>query len=163
MESVRAMKADKDIENFRKKINWSVRLVCLAVAVGCGGLIAAAVWLRPATGGYGTHIQLGFPSCGFLARTGYPCFGCGMTTSFSAMAHGQIGLAFSAQPIGAVGFVAVAIAGIAGLIELLTGWALLSRLRPRFWWIGLVVGVVLTGWACKLLIGVAAGKYPIGR
>jgi hypothetical protein len=113
--------------------------------------------------GYGTHVQLGLTSCGFLARTGYPCLGCGFTTSLAAMAHGRFGLALEANAFGVAVFAAVAAAAVLGLAEALTGRGWFNRLRLNRWW--LVVAVVgwLLAWAVKVAMGAAAGIYPIGR
>lgn len=145
------------------KVSWRIRLWCLAASAACATIILASAWLLPRPGGHGTHRQLGLPSCGYLARTGYPCPGCGVTTSIAAMACGQISLAFRAQPFGVVVFAGVVFTGAIGLVEFLTGWAGLSRIRPRLWWILPAVGVWLLGWACKLLTGIASGEYPVGR
>ena len=145
------------------KVSWKVRLLCLACIVSCAGFVFAAAMLLPQPGGHGTHLQLGLPSCGYLARTGYPCPCCGITTSVSATVHGRLGLAFRAQPFGVIIILSVVVLGIVGFVEFLTGRALLSRIRPRLWWLLLILGAWLLGWACKFLMGLAVGEYPVGR
>jgi uncharacterized protein DUF2752 len=68
-------------------------------AVPLAVLITAA-FLTPAPEGHGTHMQLGLPPCGFLVFTGYPCPGCGLTTSFAHMIRLEVGGAFHANPFG---------------------------------------------------------------
>lgn len=64
------------------------------------GTTAFGVILKPSPTGHATHTQLGLapcPSAVFLHR---PCPGCGLTTSFTAMIHGNLPLAFSSHPLG---------------------------------------------------------------
>jgi hypothetical protein len=138
-----------------------VRLLGLVVTLAVTGLLVAVGRLTPRANGYGTHTQLGMSSCGYLARTGYPCPGCGMTTSVAAMARGQASLAMRAQPFGAlVVILAVGLAG-AGLVQAVSGRNLLGRVRPRWWWLAVIVAAWLAGWGLKLVIGLAAGQYPL--
>ncbi len=76
-----------------------------------------------------------FPKCPFLALTGHWCIGCGMTRAAHALAHGDVGLAFSMNPLVVV---------LLGLSPILLGWywgwrprmfrPLMSILRePRLW------------------------------
>jgi len=140
-----------------------VRCGGLLVVVIAGTLLGIAAVLLPSARGHGTHVQLGLQSCSFLARTGYPCFGCGMTTSISAIMHGNVGLAFRAQVFGAVACIAVFLAVIIGAIQTVTGKNLFRYTRPRIWWIWIIVVVWLLSWAYKVAAGIAAGQYPIGR
>jgi len=71
-------------------------------------------WLRPDARGFGTHEQLGLEPCRFQAVTHIPCPGCGLTTSFAAMAHGHPLDAFAAHPMGpALFLLTVFVAGFA--------------------------------------------------
>jgi hypothetical protein len=136
------------------------RLLGLVVMAGCWGMILVGAWLTPHESGAGTHQELGLPTCDFMARTGWPCPSCGMTTSVSAMAHGRWRLALQAQPFGAALFLAAAALGTAGLAQLLSRRNLLAR--PRLWlWLGIFVLAGLpTGWALKLLTGWMDGSLP---
>jgi hypothetical protein len=59
-----------------------------------------AIALRPSPELHGTHQQLGLPPCPSVALFDRPCFGCGMTTSFTATVHGDLGTAWRAHPFG---------------------------------------------------------------
>lgn len=84
------------------RVVWAV-LFLLPAAV-----LALAAWLTPDPAGHGTHTQLGLPPCGFLLVTGLPCPGCGLTTAFSAMMHGDLVAAARANPFGVLLFAATA-------------------------------------------------------
>ncbi|MGA2266086.1 MAG: DUF2752 domain-containing protein [Phycisphaerae bacterium] len=128
----------------------------LAVAVL---LVAGA--LRPEPGGVGTHEQLNLPACSFLVRTGWPCPTCGLTTSLAAMAHGNVALAFSAQPFGVVIFLALIAAAVAGGVEALSRRPVFSFPRPAAWWVLAAAGGLVGGWAIKLAVGLACGRWPV--
>lgn len=82
-------------------------------------VLLTSAWLTPNPTGIGTHTQLGLPPCGFYEWTGLPCPGCGLTTCFAYMAHGNIFgaahanafgvllflLTLSSLPVSALGFV----------------------------------------------------------
>ena len=63
-------------------------------------MLITAATLTPSGAGHGTHTQLGLPPCGFLVYTGYPCPGCGLTTSFSHMIRLEVFGAIHANPFG---------------------------------------------------------------
>ncbi len=71
-----------------------------------------AAWLRPDPRGFGTHQQLGLPPCGFQRMTHVPCPGCGLTTSFAHMAHGQVLQALGSHLMGPVLFVITLAVGL---------------------------------------------------
>ena len=132
----------------------------MMLAVCCGSVIGLAVWLTPETAGVGTHRQLGLPKCSFLAQTGYPCPTCGMTTSVSAMAHGQFALALASHPFGVVLFSGLVVLAAAAVVEVLTGQSVLSRLgRPGRWVWTFVIGIP-AGWVLKLIWGIIDGTLP---
>lgn len=77
------------------------RLRALAIALLLLAPLIVASRLSPDPRGVGTHEQLellGLTRCPFLASTGNPCATCGMTTSFSHAAHGNLIASFVAQP-----------------------------------------------------------------
>ena len=81
----------------------------LATLVGFGGtaVFILAAMLNPYTPtgqprSLGTHEQLGLPPCGFRTLTGHPCPGCGMTTCFSLLAHGDFPAAWTVNWAGVI-------------------------------------------------------------
>ena len=58
--------------------------------------------LSPSHHLHGTHEQLGLPPCPSVMLFDRPCPGCGLTTSWTALLHGQIGLSFHAHPLGPI-------------------------------------------------------------
>ena len=75
---------------------WSHALLLLGVLV----MVAVGLYLTPDPAGHCTHQQLGLPPCTIYYLTGRPCPSCGLTTSVSAILHGQFGLAWRANPMG---------------------------------------------------------------
>jgi hypothetical protein len=84
-----------------------------------------------------------------------------MTTSFAAMAHGQLGDAAKAQVFGVVLFAATVLFCAVGGAELATGRNVIRHLRPGWWWLFVVVGGMLVGWALKACLGFVNGQYPM--
>lgn len=70
-------------------------------------MLVIAFRLTPSSNGVGTHEQLGFPACGFLTLTGWPCPSCGLTTSITHLVHGNFIQAVLVQPFGVFLFVAL--------------------------------------------------------
>lgn len=104
----------------------------------------------------GTHRQLGLPPCTFLWATGFPCPFCGMTTSWTWAAHGEIARSIHTQPMGFAFFLATA-----AFVPILFAMALtgrrafrpedvLARIRPRGW-MAIFVAVV-AGWLWKIAL-----------
>ncbi len=121
-------------------------------------LFAIAVFLvasllDPDPRGHGTHEQLGLMPCAAVAVLNTPCPFCGMTTSFSYAAHGNIGASFRTQPGGlflfSVMFVAAALslgAGITG--HWLPGLVSDTMVRRYMWVGGTVLGLA---WIYKIV------------
>ena len=86
------------------------RLPYLIYLISFSFILFLSMVLSPSAEGYGTHMQLGLPPCGFLTITGYPCPSCGITTSFSCFIRGDLFDSLRAQPFGFVLY-AVLIAG----------------------------------------------------
>ncbi len=63
-------------------------------------VVITATQLTPSGLGFGTHTQLGLPPCGFMAATGLPCPGCGLTTCFSHMVRFEFVEEARANPFG---------------------------------------------------------------
>ena len=90
----------------RRSVRVQDRLVGFLVALPTGMVLAVARGLTPSADGVGTHMQLGLGGCTVLTTTGWPCPMCGMTTTFSHLAHLQPLEAVATQPFGVVLFVA---------------------------------------------------------
>jgi len=76
----------------------------LVVAVA----VLAAAWLANPTATEVTVFGMEVPVlCGFRRMTGTSCPGCGLTRSFSFMAHGLVGAAFRTHALGPVAFMAL--------------------------------------------------------
>lgn len=75
-----------------------------------------AFYLSPNPALHGTHRKLGLPPCIVPALTNRPCPGCGLTTSWTAILHGDLSLAFRAHLLGPVLYAVFTLAAIACLI-----------------------------------------------
>lgn len=131
---------------------WGDRLVAAVVFAASLGVLVVAAWLRPAEAGTGTHTQLGLPPCGFKFSSGLPCATCGMTTSFSHAANGDLITAVATQPAGTL------LAVLTAITAVVSGWALVSGMslaplgravwRPRHL-LGLIA-LLLVSWGYTL-------------
>jgi hypothetical protein len=108
------------------------RLQHLILLGGATAILALARWLEPSARGFGTHQQLGLPSCAFLKLTGFPCPHCGLTTSFAHAARLHFVQAFLAQPFGLIAFLLTVIS-IPWLIFLIRNRISLSQLMGERW------------------------------
>lgn len=131
---------------------WQTRLIASLLFMCSMGVLLLSIWLHPSSGGVGTHEQLGLPPCGLLESTGIPCATCGMTTSFSLAAHGQLIASFINQPGGAVLAIVTAMVAVASAFTLITGfslWVMVSGLiRPSFF---ILVGIFFAlAWLYKI-------------
>jgi hypothetical protein len=136
------------------------RVQAAAFAAACGGVLAVSFLLTPDPRGFGTHEQLGLPPCAsrFLFHT--PCQLCGMTTSFTYMAHGMPLRALLAQPAGALAFFFCAFGGLAGAVCATTGVAptLLSHPRFRYWALRVAFAVLFVAWVYKVVAITLSGR-----
>ncbi len=68
--------------------------------VWLGVTVLGAFVLRASPLGHGTHTQLGLPPCGSVIAFDRPCPGCGLTTSWTALLHGNVAQSFAANLFG---------------------------------------------------------------
>ncbi len=130
------------------------RAMAAILSIGCLTVLIIAAGLDPSPTGVETHRQLGLPACGLLSMTGVPCMTCGMTTSFSELAHGRVWRSVVVQPGGTVLALVAAITFWAGGYIAITG-------RPSARLLGMVpwtrilftlLGVVLVSWVYKIIV-----------
>lgn len=130
------------------------RAVGLGLAAPTLAVLGIARVLTPAAAGFGTHTQLGLGSCTMLTLTGWPCPMCGMTTTFTHLAHLQVVDALWTQPFGLVLFALTVVGAVVGVADVATGrgyWRRSLRRVQRFEEKGaifLLVGMML-GWLYK--------------
>jgi hypothetical protein len=75
------------------------------MALACATVLGVALWLKPYDEDgqpltMASHTQLGMPPCNMVVMTGKPCPACGMTTSFSLLAHGDVLASLRANWVG---------------------------------------------------------------
>jgi hypothetical protein len=119
------------------------RLLLVGGSLCLLSMLAIAGRLTPDERGYGTHEQLLLMApCGFMSWTGLACPTCGMTTSWSWLARGNLSAACQANPLGcALGVFSV----------VLSPWMMASGLRGR--WLGVAPTTQI---ALGFLIGIGA-------
>lgn len=154
-ELVRDVENDvKDDENSTlPETKKGVRLRGFLVLVPCVAILTIAVWLHPDGRGYGTHTQMGLPACGFKVRWRAPCPACGLTTSVSSMMHGEVGLAWKSNVFGVLLTIALILAAISGMLELVFRYEIFSRIGFSRWWIIAAGGLFVAGWAVNVFRG----------
>jgi hypothetical protein len=123
---------------------WSYALLLLGVLI----MFGVGLYLTPNPEGHGTHQQLGLPPCTIYFLTERPCPSCGLTTSVSAILHGQFGLAWRANPIGFLIVAAAVAVGLNSLFALVLG----RTLRMDFNRFNLILIVLLSLWLLHGLV-----------
>ncbi|MCY2959918.1 MAG: DUF2752 domain-containing protein [Planctomycetota bacterium] len=116
-------------------------------------VLVLGTWIEPDPRGFGTHEKLGMGACNFLAWTGIPCPGCGVTTSVSLAAHGSFRAAFWNQPFGLIVALLAPLAALVAIVQHARGrdlGATLRALRPAWWGLGLGIAAA-AGWAWKIV------------
>jgi hypothetical protein len=125
----------------------------VVAAVLTAVFVASVVW-RPLDEG-------GFVLCLFNKLTGLPCPGCGLTRSFCALGHGELGRAVAFHPLGPLVFVAAlawwgrSIAAIAGLSNAVDRFDAAFK-RSSFALAG--AGLLLCVWIVRLTILAVDGR-----
>lgn len=105
-----------------------------------------ALYLSPAKQLHGTHTQLGLPPCPSAAFFDRPCPGCGLTTSFTAMVHGDFLTAFQANPFGPVFYLLFTVSALVCLYGWLKGLYLDTNTKSfNFATLALLIGFVAFG------------------
>jgi hypothetical protein len=136
------------------KLSVIQRIIAGVASLLCLTVLIIAARLHPEPSGIETHLQLGLQPCGLLRTTGVPCPTCGMTTSFSFLAHGQILHSLGAQPAGTVFAFFAAMAVWIGLYIALTGRPsakLFNQLPVHRVFLGMMA-IGLVGWAYKIAV-----------
>ncbi len=96
------------------------------------------------------------PACWLRQWLSVPCPTCGLTRSFVALAHGDIGAAFIWHPAGPMLFLAMGIFALTAFMALARrAPALADRPAVRWWMQAIAVAVVFLGLARSLLAGSA--------
>ena len=131
--------------------------MALALLVPTGVVLALAAWLTPDPAGVGTHIQLGLEPCIMMTWLNLPCPMCGMTTTFSLMAHFRPIDAFLNQPYGVVRFgmtFATVVIALQEIVRPSKRWtAILNRMNGREqWYIAGLLLMMLVAWAYKIAL-----------
>lgn len=85
------------------------------------GTTGFAAYLTPNPAGHGTHTQLGLNACPSTLLFSRPCPGCGLTTSFSAVVHGNPELAIRSHAFGLPLYLLFTVSALACLISYLRG------------------------------------------
>ena len=114
-------------------------------------VLVTAVRLDPDPRGYGTHEGLGLAPCGYLAKTGQKCLSCGLTTSFSNLAHLRPGAAWNANPAGIPLFLLALVSPFWLLHALGTGRDPFRFLSDRLgrWVLPAVTAVLVVTWILR--------------
>ena len=117
-------------------------------------MLILAATVAPNPKGVGTHTELGMYDCQFLARTGLPCFSCGMTTSFAHFVRGNFLGSLYVQPMGFVLAVACAITFWVALYTGISGRpiARLVRLIPPRYYVAPLMAWAVIAWGWKIWI-----------
>ncbi len=132
--------------------DWTSFVTWLVLFSGPLAVLITAATLTPSSAGHGTHTQLGLPPCGFLVYTGYPCPGCGLTTSFAHMIRLDLFGAFGANPFGILLFLCTALMvplALYGMVRRLPVVDTLDRLHAEKIAIGLSLLSILV-WVAKV-------------
>ena len=95
------------------------RLIGLILFLPTGTVLGIALYLTPNPAGMGTHRQLGLGGCAVLTMTGFPCPMCGMTTTFTHLAHLHLIEGTLNQPFGLFLFLATVLGAAVGLLDLI--------------------------------------------
>ena len=133
------------------------RFIGLTLFVPSATVLVIARWLTPDPAGVGTHQQLGLAGCFFIEQWALPCPMCGMTTTFSLMAHFSPLQALMNQPFGVILFFLTLLGAVIGALEMIKPSIFL---RPVLRWTlardlalaGLLLAMLVAGWLYKIVL-----------
>lgn len=142
----------------RPRMARYVRGTLLLMAAGFAAVFAVALWLNPydpdgTPKRMATHTQLGLPECNMVVLTGKPCPACGMTTSFTLLAHGDVPASLRANWVGtlmAVYWFALIPWAIAGAVRGKLAFVRSGELLLT-WSVGVILALMVARWAVVLL------------
>ncbi|HEY0866682.1 MAG TPA: DUF2752 domain-containing protein [Fimbriimonas sp.] len=117
-------------EPARNRRDLAMQLVWFVLWLGVTGV---ALYLEPSPFGHGTHQQLGFPPCPTVLIFDRPCPGCGMTTSWSALVHGQFLASWRSHPMGPLSYGLFTGSAILSLVGFLSVRRLVTESRLVNW------------------------------
>lgn len=132
------------------------RLAALAIALVMLTPLVTASLLTPSPDGTGSHTKLGLAPCPFMATTGIPCPSCGMTTSWTWFARGNLRASFYVQPMGTVLAILCVCCFWTALYAGITGrpvFRLVQVIPGRYYFVPLLSFAILA-WAWKIYIHV---------
>lgn len=134
------------------KLSPRMRLLLAALGLLAAGLLATAWRLTPDPRGYGTHEQLGMVPCWFIARTGWPCPACGMTTAWSHALRGDVPAALAANAGGATTCLFAIVAALWAIGSAMAGRLLAGSIGlSAVLWIGAAcLAITVLDWARRL-------------
>jgi len=137
-----------------ERLRTAPRVFAAVAALGCLSVMLIALRLQPSHSGVGTHTAIGFANCDFLARTGLPCPSCGMTTSFSWFARGNLIASLWVQPMGTVLAIITCACFWGGLYVAITGKPVyrLMRLVPHRYYLIPLLSFAILAWGWKMFI-----------
>ncbi len=130
------------LDEFLSERPWISRFAWAAMGLAAWAVLVTASWLHADGRGFGTHQQLGLPPCTFEAMTRVPCPGCGLTTSFTHMAHLSPWSALDAHPMGPVLFLITLVVAVAAPWAAKRGVAVHRVVQHP--WVTVALGLALT-------------------
>ncbi len=128
------------------------RLILLGFWGGTLTLVLLRILAEPDPRGYGTHEQLGLTPCRLMEWTGFPCPGCGVTTSATLAVHGDLWQSIVIQPFGLLTVIALPLISIWALVVHLRGRDLYEEIaRRRGRWIRWTLLLMGLAWGYKIV------------
>ena len=119
--------------------------------IGVVVLLVLGLFVEPDPRGFGTHEKLGLKPCLPMERWNVPCPGCGVTTSVTHAAHGELLRSLAVQPFGLFLSLVTVLFFVWGVGQHLRGrdvWIIVNTWDvPRLAMAGIVVLVL--AWAYK--------------